>query len=171
VQATLEEAESAFRQLHERYDPLMRFHARLGVPVPKVLQTAAEFDLNRQIRRLLENGEIPLPEVDSRLREAREEGVTLDTTTLLSFRAAVERLSEQFREHPEDLDRLESLEGLMSLVREAALEVDLRRVQDRYYAMRTNVRPVIAASAGNGQASQRWLELFDSLGKRLSLAP
>ena len=52
--ATLEEAESAFRQLHERYDPLMRFHARLGIPLPKVLHTAAEFDLNMQLRRLLD---------------------------------------------------------------------------------------------------------------------
>src|SRR5207245_7093290 len=54
---TLQEAESAFRQLHERYDPLMRFHATLGVPLPKVLRTAAEFDVNMQLRRLLEEDE------------------------------------------------------------------------------------------------------------------
>src|SRR5260370_26496652 len=49
---TLNEAESAFRQLHERYDPLMRFHATLGVPLPRVLRTAAEFDVNMQLRRV-----------------------------------------------------------------------------------------------------------------------
>src|SRR5213075_659770 len=49
--STLHEAESAFRQLHERYDPLMRFHATLGVPLPGVLRTAAEFDVNLQLRR------------------------------------------------------------------------------------------------------------------------
>ena len=54
--ATLSEAESAFRQLHERYDPLMRFHAALGVPLPKVLRTAAEFDVNMQLRRMARDG-------------------------------------------------------------------------------------------------------------------
>ena len=51
----------------------MRFHTRLGVPVPKVLRTAAEFDLNLQIRRLLEEDPPPLRRSKSRLREAREE--------------------------------------------------------------------------------------------------
>jgi hypothetical protein len=168
VIATLEEAESAFRQLHERYDPMMKFHARLGVPIPKVLQTAAEFDLNLQMRRLLADAEPLLVEIESRLREAREEGVTLDATTLLSFRDAVERMSESFLDHPEDLDRLETLEGLLTLISESRLEVEIRRAQDRYCWMRNAVRPAIAASA-NG-ASQRWLTLFDSLGEKLAIA-
>ncbi|MDP9362501.1 MAG: DUF3536 domain-containing protein, partial [Acidobacteriota bacterium] len=64
--ATLSEAEVAFRQLHERYDPLMRFHAALGVPLPKVLRTAAEFDVNLQLRRMAAADELPLGEMESR---------------------------------------------------------------------------------------------------------
>ena len=166
--ATLEEAESAFRQLHERYDPLMRFHARLGIPVPKVLQTAAEFDLNLQIRRLLEDDEeLPLAEVEARLREAHDEGVSLDEMTLLAFGGAIERASRRLDERPEDLDRLEALETLVSIAVGGGLAVDLRRTQNRYYRMLSSVRPAIAASAGNGHASQRWLELFDALGETL----
>jgi hypothetical protein len=168
LNATLEEAESTFRQLHERYDPLMRYHARLGIPVPKVLQTAAEFDLNLQIRRMLESEFPPLPEIEARLREAVDEAVTLDETTLLAFKQALEREAERFHEHAEDLDRLEALETLVSIVREADLNVDLRRVQNRYYRMRNAVRPAIEA-AGNGHASRRWLDLFDALGAKLSI--
>ncbi len=169
LNATLEEAESAFRQLHERYDPLMRYHARLGIPVPKVLRTAAEFDLNLQIRRLLEDPQPPLPEVESRLREARDEQVALDETTLMAFRQAVERASELFRERADDLDRLETLLTLVSLVRESRLNVDLRAAQNRYYRMRRTVRPAIEASSNNGHAGRRWLELFDALGEQLSI--
>src|SRR5213075_1932873 len=79
---TLAEAESAFRQLHERYDPLMRFHATLGVPLPKVLRTAAEFVVNMQLRRLVVEDEMAFGELEQRLREARDEGVALDETTL-----------------------------------------------------------------------------------------
>jgi hypothetical protein len=171
ILATLEEAESAFRQLHERYDPLMRFHTRLGIPVPKVLQTAAEFDLNLQIRQLLE-APTPAPvEIESRLREARDEGVTLDEMTLLAFVAAVERASEQFRERPDAVDRLETLEALVSIVRDASLEIDLRRAQNRYYRMHSAMRPAIAGSAAEGNEAMRWLELFDSLGEKLSITP
>ncbi|HYI07750.1 MAG TPA: DUF3536 domain-containing protein [Thermoanaerobaculia bacterium] len=165
IVATLQEAESAFRQLHERYDPLMRFYNRLGIPVPKVLQTAAEFDLNLQIRRLLEKDLGAPAELEARLREARDEGVTLDETTLMAFRDAIERATERFRENPEDLDRLETLETLVAIVREANLPVDLRRAQNRYYRMRQTVRPVIEAVSTD--ASREWLQMFDSLGEML----
>jgi alpha-amylase/alpha-mannosidase (GH57 family) len=168
--ATLSEAEAAFRQLHERYDPLMRFHTRLGVPVPKVLQTAAEFDLNLQIRRLLESHHPSLAELESRLREARDEGVTLDETTLMSFKGAIERAAERFAEQPQDLDRLEDYESLVAIARETNLVVDMRRPQNGYYRMRGAVRPAIAASSENGHAARRWLDLFDSLGEKLSIA-
>jgi len=166
--ATLEEAESAFRQLHERDDPLMRFHNRLGIPVPKVLQTAAEFDLNLQIRRLLEAG-VPSPaEIDARLREAKEEVVTLDETTLLAFRNAVDRAAERFQERPDDFDRLDAFENIVTIVGRSKLPIDLHRAQNRYYRMRRTVRPAIEAS---GPAAHTWLELFDSLGGKLAVAP
>jgi alpha-amylase/alpha-mannosidase (GH57 family) len=168
IVATLEEAESTFRQLHERYDPLMRLHTRLGIPVPKVLQTAAEFDLNRQIRRLLEDDAPPLDELEAAMREAHDEGVTLDETTRMAYVAAIERGSERFRERPDDVDRLESLQKLVAIARQSRLALDLRRAQNRYYRMRATIRPAFDAIPENGQ---RWLELFDDLGQKLTIAP
>ncbi|HEX9981698.1 MAG TPA: DUF3536 domain-containing protein [Thermoanaerobaculia bacterium] len=168
--ATLEEAESAFRQLHERYDPLMRFHTRLGIPVPKVLQLAAEFDVNLQLRRLLEYPTPPIAEIEARLREARDEGVSLDETTLLAFGQAIVRASDRFREQPQDLDRLEDYETLVAVVRDAQIAVNMRSAQNAYYRMKATVRPAIAAN-GTGTAAQRWLQLFDSLGTKLSITP
>jgi hypothetical protein len=169
--ASLEDAESAFRQLHERYDPLMRYHTSLGIPVPKVLKTAAEFDLNLRIRRFLQEDIAPLAEIEAHLREAGEEGVTLDATTLIAFRNAVERASERFLQRPDDLDRLAALDTIVTMLSEHAINIDLRRVQNRYYRMRKTVRPAIAASALKSEAGQRWLELFDSLGEKLSMTP
>lgn len=169
LNTTLGEAESALRQLHERYDPLMRFHNRLRIPLPQVLRTAAEFDLNLQIRRHLAADPLPLPEIESRLREAREESVSLDATTLMAFRQAIERASELFRERPDDYDRLDTLESLVSLVRDSNLDVDLRAAQNRYYRMRKAFRGPIEASAAHHEASRRWLERFDALGEKLSI--
>lgn len=169
--ATLEEAESAFRQLHERYDPLMRFHTRLGIPIPKVLQTAAEFDLNVQLRKLIDGDVPPLAEIESRLRESRDEKVTLDETTLMSLKNAIERASRRFSEHPEDLDRLETYEELVSIVHDAQLKVNLRNPQNDYYVMRATVRPAFAAGGNGSRTAQEWLELFDALGEKLSISP
>jgi alpha-amylase/alpha-mannosidase (GH57 family) len=168
VEATLDEAESAFRQLHQRYDPLMRFYTRLGIPVPKVLQTAAEFDLNQQLRHLLER-EIAPAEMESLLREAKDENVTLDETTLKAFRDAVERAADLFRERPDDLDRLEAFDAVVTVIREANLNIDLRRAQNRYYRLRAKLRPVIEASAETQPASRTWVKLFDELGEKLRL--
>jgi hypothetical protein len=169
ILATLEEAESTFRQLHERYYPLMRFHHRLGVPVPKVLQTAAEFDLNSQFRQLLEAPVPSIVELESRLREARDEGVTFDEMTRIAFADAIDRASENFRERPDDIERLDLLDALVTLVKTAALEVDLRRAQNRYYRMLSAVRPAIVASASANDAARQWVELFDALGAKLAV--
>jgi len=169
---TLSEAESAFRQLHERYDPLMRFHAALGVPLPKVLRTAAEFDVNMQLRRMAGADELPLGDLESRLRESRDERVTLDETTLMSLTAAIERAAAEFARNSDDLERLERWESLVAIVRDAGVDVDLRRPQNEYYRLKKAVRPVIAATAGNGSTSaNRWLQHFDALGEKLSISP
>jgi alpha-amylase/alpha-mannosidase (GH57 family) len=170
--ATLSEAEVAFRQLHERYDPLMRFHAALGVPLPKVLRTAAEFDVNMQLRRMAAADELPLDEMESRLREARDERVALDETTLMSLTRAVERAAADVSRNPEDPELLERWQTLVEVVREADVDVDLRKPQNDYYRLKKSIRPVMAANAGNGSSSaNRWLLHFDALGEKLTISP
>ena len=150
----------------------MRFHTRLGIPLPKVLQIAAEFDLNMQLRRLLESDAVALPEVEARLRESKDERVALDETTLMSLESAIVRAAERFREDPVDIDRLESYDSLMSIVREMQINVNLRKPQTDYYSMMATVRPAIAATATeNNGTSERWVELFDALGEKLSISP
>ena len=168
--ATLEEAESAFRQLHERYDPLMRFHARLGIPIPKVLQMAAEFDLNVQLKHRLEDNDIALTEIESRLREAVDERVTLDPTTLMAFEHAVNRTAERFLDRPDDIDRLELYEGLVTIIRESKLDVSLRRAENIYYHLMNRVRPAFTATAGTNGPATQWVELFDALGAKLAIS-
>ena len=169
--ATLSEAESTFRALHERYDPLMRFHATLGVPLPRVLRAAAEFDVNMQLRRLMGGDDLPLAEIGDRLREARDERVLLDETTLMTIERAVERTAGDAMRKPDSLDLLERFETLVSLVRDSQVKVDLRKPQNDYYRMRKMIRPVVAASAGNGSSSaSRWLQHFDALGEKLSIS-
>ena len=70
----------------------------------RVLRTAAEFDVNLQLRRLLEGPDLPLSDIETVLRESRDESVALDETTVMTIERAVERMAQQFSEEPEDLD-------------------------------------------------------------------
>jgi hypothetical protein len=127
---------------------------------------AAEFDLNVQLRQLLEAKQLRLQEIESRLREAREEKVTLEDLTLMTIEAAIEAAADRFREHPEDLDLLEEYEALVAVIRDAQIPVDMRHPQNEYYIMMSTVRPAIEA----GSNGQRWVMLFDSLGEKLSIS-
>jgi hypothetical protein len=139
--------------------------------VPKVLQTAAEFDLNLQLRRLIDDDNPPLAEIEARLREATDERVTLDETTLIALQQAIERAANRFRDRPNDLDRLEAYESLVSIVRSAQLQVNMRHAQNTYYAMKSTVRPVIAGDTEQSREARQWLELFDALGEKLAISP
>ena len=77
-----------------------------------------------------------------------------------------------FAGSPDDVALLERWETLVSLVRENRVDVDLRQPQNEYYRMKRTVRPVVAATAGNGSPTAgRWLSHFDALGEKLSISP
>jgi hypothetical protein len=128
--------------------------------------------VNMQLRRLLDREEMPLSEIENLLRESRDEGVELDETTLMTLKRAVERAAIEFAAKPDEFDRLERWEEIVTLVRESQVKVDLRKPQNEYYRLRKLVRPVIAATAGNGSSNAtRWLQHFDALGEKLAISP
>ena len=165
--AALSEAEAAFRALHDRYVPLVKLHSDLSVPLPKVLYAAAEADLNLRLRRALERDDVPLPLVDSLLKQARSEQVSLDNASLaFAFKQTLDRAVARFAATPEDLSTLETLYATVDLARSLPFEIDLGKAQNAYYRMFGQTR---ARAGGNGEAHERWMELFRALGPMLSM--
>ena len=128
-----------------------------------MLHTAAEFDVNLQLRRLLDDDPLPVSAIESRMREALEERVALDETTRLSIMHAIERTSAGFRARPESLENLTEHHDIVALVREMQIAIDLRKPQNDFYAMKLEIRPAM-------RENDRWLQLFDDLGDKLGVA-
>src|SRR5215469_8215834 len=63
LNAPLEAAETAYRQIYEDHVPLANFLRDLGVPLPKAIAAAAEFALNGNLRREFANEEMDLEHV------------------------------------------------------------------------------------------------------------
>jgi hypothetical protein len=169
--SALNEAEAVYRQLHEHHAPTMRFFNDLGIPSPKAFLTAAEFALNSNLRNAFENEALDPKRIESLLREAETEGVSLDKETLrFSWRTAIEDLADQFFEAPDNQSLLEQLDAAASLITILPFQADLWKVQNRYYQVSVNSLPYYRSRVEQGEPeAKKWVDQFTSLGKKLSM--
>jgi hypothetical protein len=171
LDSTLEEAEAAYRQIHEHHAVLIQFLRDLGVPLPKPMATATEFALNGMLRRELAAEPMDIERTRSLLEQARAAKVNLDATTLeFTLRTALERLLEQFAAHPGETEALDRIEGRLDLARSLPFEVVLWRPQNIWFSMRRTVFDGFAGRAAAGDAdAAAWVQRFRRLGESLSV--
>ena len=168
LDSTLREAEGSFRQLYEQHAPLLRFLGELRTPPPQVLQMTAEFVLNASLRRAFEDENPDLERIRGLLDAAQRERATLDSAGLsYALRHSLERMIQLSQADPAELESLERLEAVVDLARGLPFEVDLWEVQNRYYQMLEQVRPVFQRREDD--AARAWLDHFDRLGEKLRI--
>ena len=164
----LGEATAAYRQVYDQYAPLMRYLAGLGVPLPGVFLLTAEFVLNDNLRRAFEAEELDLQRIQTLLETAEREGARLDAAGLgYALGQAVENLMKRFQGAPDDIRLLQKLEAAGGLAQTVPFEVQLRKVQNRYYEMLQAVYPEFRSRTD--EQAQVWLGHFMTLGDKLSV--
>jgi hypothetical protein len=171
LQTTLEEVEADYRQLYEHHAPLLRFLKDAGIPPPKALHTAAEFVLNADLHRAIQNDDLEVNRIQNLLDEAQLEGITLEATSLeYSFRKAVERLARRLADEPDDFSLLEKLEKATALVRRLPFMVNLWEVQNICFGMVANSYLGYQARAQQGDEQARgWLQSFGNIAESLGV--
>ncbi|HEV8524010.1 MAG TPA: DUF3536 domain-containing protein [Terriglobales bacterium] len=167
LDSTLAEVETSLRQLYERHSPLMSFLSDLGTPMPKVLNLTAEFAINSGLRRALEEPDLDLERIRVLLDVAAREKVPLDNAGLsFALKCTLEGMMEQFLAQADDIVLLEKLVSVV-ILRSLPFEVSLWKVQNLYWEMLREVRPVFQAR--DDAQSREWLAHFDSLGEKLKI--
>lgn len=171
LEATLREAEAIYRQLYENHAPMMRFLTDLHIPLPRAFQAAAEFVLNGQLRRALEQEEVEIERVANLLDAARVEGVALDTATLeFALRQNMERLAERLLTHPIEPPMLQRMQTVADLVQRLPFKVNLWKIQNLFYRMLQTVFPEEHKKALQGNESARaWVDQVVILGRKLAV--
>ncbi len=168
LNTTLEEAESALRQLYETHAPLLRFLSEMGAHLPKVFTVIAEFVVNSSLRREFESGFIDAERVRVLLEVAQRERVSLDGAGLsYTLRHSVEAMIERLQRNPEDMPLLERLVEVVRMATSLPFPVDLWRSQNRYYEMLREVRPQFEHR--EDEKARQWLRNFDELGNQLKI--
>jgi alpha-amylase/alpha-mannosidase (GH57 family) len=167
--ATRDDIYNTYHLITDRYAPMMRFLAGLGVPPLPQLEAATRFVLNGELRRQFENGEFDLERVRSLLTEIEMTKVPLDTNELnFAVTQYLERMSEQFQKTPDDLALLKRLTDAASAIKTMPLDPNLLKSQNTYYALLQARGPEFRERAENGDEQAReWLTQFTSLGEAL----
>ncbi|MCU0491668.1 MAG: DUF3536 domain-containing protein [Chloroflexaceae bacterium] len=169
LDSSLAEAEQAYRQIYEYHAPLMRFLASLDMPVPREFQIAAEFALNTDLRRAMEEDFLALNQINGLLKEAARTNVQLDTAGLsYALEHTIARMTEAFQAQPNSVALLQQLEDAVGLARSLPFEVDIWKTQNVYYQMWQHIAPEFQLEADEGfEDARTWLRHFIALGKKL----
>jgi alpha-amylase/alpha-mannosidase (GH57 family) len=170
VNEVLTKTETAFRDIYDRHYPLMQVLRDLRSPLPKALAATTEFILNADIKRILEDREPDLAELQRTVEEVRKwPSLALDTSALgFAVSRTITRLMEALDTTPEDISPMTALQSLLTTLHPLALELNLWEAQNIYLTLRRGVYPVMSARARRGdQPANQWIALFDALAEPL----
>ena len=171
LKSALEETDAVYRRLYEEHAPLMRFLSGHGVRQPRGFAMAAERALATSLREALGAPAADVPRMRAILDEAGRAGIALHEDGLgLAFEQALERLGAELAALPEDVSRLETLEGVVALAKALPFDVDFAKVQNTYYALARTALPAMRRAAGAGtEGAAQWVAQFLALGENLSV--
>jgi hypothetical protein len=170
LRATLSQAEAVYQQLFENQAPLIHFLVDEGIPLPKSLETAAEFALNTSLRKILQTEELDLERLLSLLDQAKRLSVPFDRLGLgYEMKKKVDKAAEQFRSRPEDPVRLRALDLLADLSLSLPFDVDFWKVQNVFFEVWRGAYPELKGKTD--EDARNWVERFLALGEKLSCRP
>jgi alpha-amylase/alpha-mannosidase (GH57 family) len=172
LDAQVTAAERAFRAVYEGNVDLMRYLIDLDLPLPRAFTLAAEFVLNRDLRRALDAPGLDLQRARTLLEQARATRVPLDQDGLaFAIARSLERLVERALAEPGRVEALERIADLATLARSLAFEVDLWKAQNLFYTLIHGVYPEWRRRAADGDAAAaRWADLCTTVGEQLAVA-
>jgi alpha-amylase/alpha-mannosidase (GH57 family) len=169
IKATLDDFESAYRQMYESNRILMGFLQEASFPISRPFLMAAEFTLNLDMQRALET-EVDIEKIKTVMKDIEKWNVTLDAVNLeFILRHQIEKEMRRFLEHSSDLAILEAIEKLLAIASSLPFELNLWEIQNIYYGMgKTSYSNFVTKAREGDEQASGWIERFRSLGQKLS---
>lgn len=170
VSTTLEEIDAYFRQIYGHHYPLMQAKDDLQISLPKVLTSSVEFILRQDLIGLLQEEKVNIKLMTKVVDQVNRWGFHIDKPTI-SFMASkkINVLMQKFKANPKNINSLKSLEALLRVLKPLALDLDLWRAQNDYFAINRKFLNGNANKEDLKDTSPKWLETFKSLGDYLKV--
>ncbi|MDP3015620.1 MAG: DUF3536 domain-containing protein, partial [Deltaproteobacteria bacterium] len=169
LHSTLEGIEISFRKIYEENYPIMSFLQSLQMPLPRPLLLAAEYVINLDLRRIFEGEEFNGEKLENLIEEAKRWSLEIDKdTTGFVVNSWINSLMEKLHQTPEELPLFEQIEKALGLLSPLAIDLDLWKAQNRYFAIGKERYPLMKERAEKeDNFAKSWVEHFRQLGAYL----
>jgi hypothetical protein len=171
LKTTMTGMEQAYRQLFEDHYAPVRFLSELGGPIPHVFHATAELIINMNLHQAVNNDVIDAEMVRSLVETARKWQIDLDTDGIgYDLKNSLEKMMAALAAGALDTKVLKDTLSAVSLARNLPFPVDLWKVQNIFWDIKSSKYPGIAAQAANGDSPAKTrAKDFITLGKLLSI--
>ncbi|MFP4559306.1 MAG: DUF3536 domain-containing protein, partial [Archaeoglobaceae archaeon] len=161
---TMEDIEGIFREIYEHNYPVMQVMKETNIPLPKAIRAPVEFVLDMDLRKLLEQEETDLEELQKLVEEIKKWDFEVDkVTTRHVLSQKITDLMEKLYQDPQNTSLMEKTISLIKTVQPLELGPDLWKAQNLYFSIGKQTLEEMYKRKDEDAAE--WLELFESLGE------
>ena len=143
----------------------------MNIPLPKSFSAPAEFILNSDLCRMLQDDEAHPEWLQTLAEQVAKLSLQLDKATL-QFEAnhKINRLMSRLENSPDDVNLLEMIGATIRVLQSLTLELDLQQAQNVLFAISMKKYSDINSRAESGEAqAQEWIEHFKNLALCLNV--
>ncbi|MEI8011269.1 MAG: DUF3536 domain-containing protein [Candidatus Omnitrophota bacterium] len=163
---TMQEVESSFRQIYDDHVSLIRMLSEHHIVLPKMLAGVAEFVLNRDLTRLLEEEGLSVDRLQHLAAESRRWPFKRNKENLdLMATRKVNAIMARVAGNSGDTEFLEQGAQTIELLLGFGLEIDFWKAQNIFYGLAQTVLPERRALAVRDEDARRWVRAFNSLAE------
>ncbi len=171
LETTLQEIEVSFKNIYEHNYTIMQTIRGMNMPLPRALSTAAEFIINQQLCRVIQDDRANLDQVKKLVDQVKRLALQLNKATL-RFEAGrrIDRLVNKLAESPENVILLESVEADIRILLATISSLDLHTAQNVFFTIvRKTYVEMKKKADSEDQPAKEWVELFVKLASRLNI--
>lgn len=171
LQLTYEGVEAAYRQIYENNYTIMNFYDNLRHQIPRPFIAAAEYVINTDLKRIFEDESLDKSKLKRLIDESERWSLKIDTTTIgFKVSAWVNKIMDNLREHPEQIEVLERIVDSLEIIKPLSLSLNLWKAQNNYFYINKSHVDSMKKKAEEGDAiAAKWIDNFHNLGNYLNV--
>lgn len=169
--STLNEIETAFRQIKEHHYPIMLAMKEIGIPSPNVFLNTFEFLFNTDMKKTLEADQVEIKRLIELVKQVKRWSLKIDKQ-MIGFIASkrITSLMEEVRMNPENVTNIKTIENMFKVLRPLDLPLRIWEAQNIYFYLRKELANNLDARfKQNDKDAKKWFANFNALGNILSI--
>lgn len=146
LKPSLIEIEQSFRHLWDRFYPVMQMMKEMKAPIPSSMVAAAEFAINVELQKALDDADIP--RIESLIEEIKKWSFEIDKSRMeIAASRKIISLMNAFRQSPDD-SALTQVERLLRASESLSLNVDVWKAQNILFGVGRKLSAKARAACG-----------------------